>query len=60
MRIAPLNGKCPCQRCQRGKNDLDRLLADLGLIGQRAGRRPSFLSLGTQVRLLLARAKRQP
>jgi hypothetical protein len=56
MRIAQVNGKCPCQRCQRGRNAPARLLADVA--SQRAGYRPSSLSLGTQVRLLLARAKR--
>ena len=51
MRIAALNGKCPCQRCQHSKSDQDLLLASLG---------PGPLSLGTQVRLLMARMTRQP
>lgn len=60
MRIAALNGKCPCQRCQHSKSDQDLLLASLGLVGQRAGMKPGPLSLGTQVRLLMARMTRQP
>ena len=55
MRIAQVNGKCPCQRCQRGKNDPNRLLVATSFS---AGQRSSSFSLGTQVRLLLARAKR--